>query len=245
MIATMSAPLISPAWRTRAAAVCIVAAFGFAVLAGLVAGSHSTGFDDWMFRELYRHIGDAFAQATLGFSQPALSLSICALTVIAAALARRWDVAVLASVGPGATVVLAKYVLKPALGRVFSSDDLFKALVGRVPNVETYTVTGTFPSGHESAVASTACVLAILCLRAPVARRVRAVLIALIAAWTLIAAIGLVRNFWHYTTDTIGAILLAVAVVVGLALLVDRYLPAVQRRVVRRTTARDQLTWRS
>lgn len=245
MIAAMSAPLISPAWRTRAAWVCVVAVIGFAVLAALVAGSHSTGFDDWTFRELYRHTGDSFAQATLGLSQPAVSISICALIVVAAALARRWEIAVLASVGPGATVLLAKYVFKPLLGRVFSSDDLFRALLGRVPNADTYTVTGTFPSGHESAVASTACVLVILCFRAPVTRRVRAALLALIAAWTLIAAIGLVRNFWHYATDTIGAICLAVAVVVALALVVDRYLPSMEQWVARRTDGRDQLTWRS
>lgn len=218
---------------------------GFAVLAALVAGSHSTGFDDWTFRELYEHTGSSFAQATLGVSAPALSISICAVIAIGAAIARRWDIAILASVGPGATVVLAKYVLKPLIGRVFSSDDLFRALIGRVPNVDTYSLTGTFPSGHESAVASTACVLAILCFRAPVTRRVRIVLLVLIAVWTAIAAVGLVRNFWHYATDTIGAILLAVVVVLGLALVLDRYLSAVQRWLVRRTSARDQLTWRS
>jgi len=245
MIAAMSAPLVTPAWRTRAVFVCVIALIAFALLAALVAGSHSTGFDDWMFRELYRHTGDSFAEATLGFSQPALPIAICALIVIAAAFARRWNIAVLASVGPGLTVLLTKYVLKPLLGRVFSSDDLFKALVGRVPNVDTYTVTGTFPSGHESAVASTACVLAILCLRAPATRRVRIVLLALIATWTLIAAIGLVRNFWHYATDTVGAMLLAIAVVVGTALLIDQYLPTVQRWLARRTAGSDQLTWRS
>jgi undecaprenyl-diphosphatase len=241
----MSAPLIGPAWRTRAAFACAVAALAFGVLAAFVAGRHSTGFDDWTFRELYGHTGATFAQATLGMSQPAISISICALIAIGAAIARRWDIAILASVGPGATVVLAKYVLKPLLGRVFSSDDLFRALIGRVPDVDTYTVTGTFPSGHESAVAATACVVAILCFQAPVTRRVRTVLLALIAVWTLIAAIGLVRNFWHYATDTIGAILLAVTVVLGVALVLDRYLPTVQRALGRRAAARDQLTWRS
>lgn len=241
----MSAPLIGPAWRTRAACACAVAAIGFAVLAAFVAGGHSTGFDDWVFRELYRHTGITFAQVTLGMSQPALSISFCALIAIGAAIARRWDIAALATIGPGATVVLAKYVFKPLLGRVFSTDDLFRALLGRVPNVDPSTVTGTFPSGHESAVASTACVLAILCFHAPVTRRVRVVLLAVIAVWTAVAAVGLVDNFWHYATDTIGAILLAGTVVLGLALVLDRYLPAVQRGLVRRTAARDQLTWRS
>jgi uncharacterized membrane protein len=48
------------------------------------------------------------------------------------------------------------------------------------------------------------------------------VVLGLIGLWALVAAIGLVRNFWHYATDTIGAMFLAVVVVVGLALLIDR-----------------------
>lgn len=235
MIAAMSAPLINPAWRTRSVWVCVVAALGFAALAALVAHGHSTGFDDWTFRELYRHTGATFAQTTLALSQPAVSISICALSALAAALARRWDIAVLASVGPGTTVLLTKYVFKPLLGRVFTSDDVFRALVLRMPEGDTYRFTGTFPSGHQSAVASTACVLAILCLRGSLTRGVRAVALSLIAAWTLFSAIGLIRNFWHYPTDTVGATLLAVVVVVGLALVVDRYLPSVQRWLRGRT----------
>jgi undecaprenyl-diphosphatase len=218
----MNAQLISPAWRTRALWVCAVALIAFAVLAALVAGDHSTAFDDWMFRGLFVHTGNAFATLTLAASSATTSITVCAVIVIAAAVARRWDVAVLAAAGVGGTVLLAKYVFKPLLGRVLGSDDVYHALHGLVPAGASYTVTGTFPSGHESAVASTACVLVIVCCQAAISRRLRAVLLGLIGLWALVAAIGLVRNFWHYATDTIGAMFLAVVVVVGLALLIDR-----------------------
>ena len=240
----MSAPLINPAWRTRALWACALAAIGFAVLAAVVAGDHSTAFDDWMFRRLFAHSGNAFATLTLAVSNAAVPIFICAVVVIAAAAARRWDVVVLASVGPGGTVLLTKYVFKPMLSRVLSTDDVYHALRGLVPPGDSYSVTGAFPSGHESAVASTACVLIIVCCQASISRRLRVALVGLIAAWAVIAAIGLVRNFWHYATDTIGAICLSIVVVVGLALVLDRYFASVQQRVGARA-GRDQLTRRS
>lgn len=219
----MTAPLISPAWRARAVWVCALALIGFALLAALVAGDHSTAFDNWMFRELFEHTGNAFATLTLALSSVAVPISICAVIVVLAARARRWDVAVLACAGPGGTVLLAKYVFKPLLNRQFATGDVYHALAGLVPPGESHAVTGAFPSGHESAVAATACVLVLVCCRASLTRRVRAVLLVAIVAWALIAAVGLVRNFWHYATDTVGAICLAIVVVIGLALVIDRY----------------------
>lgn len=241
----MRAPLIDPTWRTRTVWVCAVALIGFAVLAAVVAGEHATAFDNWMFRELFLHTGNAFATLTLAVSGAAVSITICAVIVVVAARARRWDVALLAAAGPGGTVLLAKYVFKPLIARVLSTDDVYHALHGLVPPGDSYTVVGAFPSGHESAVASTACVLVILCCRAGLSRPLRAIVLAVIAAWALVAAVGLVRNFWHYATDTIGAMCLAVVVVFGLALLLDRYLATVQRRVAARLAARRELTRRS
>jgi membrane-associated phospholipid phosphatase len=241
----MSAPLISPAWRTPALWACAVAAIGFALLAAVVADDHSTAFDDWMFRTLFVHTGNAFATLTLAVSNAAVSIFICGLIVVVAAVARRWDVVVLASAGPAGTVLLTRYVFKPLLSRVLSTDDVYHALRGLVPPGESFSVTGAFPSGHESAVASTAWVLIIVCCQASISRRLRAVLLTLIAAWALISAIGLVRNFWHYATDTIGAMCLATVVVVGLALVIDRHFATVQRRLGARGGTRDQLTRRS
>jgi membrane-associated phospholipid phosphatase len=241
----MTPPLIHPASRTRGILVCAAALTGFALLAALVAGGHSTAFDDWLFRELFLHTGNAFATLTLAISNAAVSIAICALLVVVAARARRWDVVVLASAGPGGTVLLTKFVFKPLVGRMLGTDDVYHALRGLVPPGESYTVTGAFPSGHESAVAATACVLAVLCFQPTMTRRVRALLLGLLGLWTVVAAIGLVRNFWHYATDTIGAILLASAVVIGLALVLDRHFASVQRRIGARLAARRQLTRRS
>ena len=245
MIAAMSASLISPAWRTRTGWVCAVALIGFALLAGLVADTHSTGFDDWLFRELYRHTGDGFARASLGLSEPVVSIAICGLVVVAAAIARRWDIAALAVAGPVGTVLLTEYVCKPLIGRVLATGDIFAALQVRVPNFDEYSYTGVFPSGHQSAVAATACVLVIVCCQPTVSRRLRAVLLGLIGVWTLIAAVGLVRNLWHYATDTLGAMLLAVTVVSAAALALDRYLAPAQIRLAARLGAERQLTRRS
>jgi undecaprenyl-diphosphatase len=241
----MNAPLINPAWRTPAAWVCVIAAVGFAVLAVALAGDHSTAFDDWLFRRLFAHTGNAFATLTLAASNVAVSVGICAVTVVVAALVRRWNVVLLAAAGPGGTVLLTRYLFKPLVSRVLSSDDVYHALRGLVPPGESYSVTGAFPSGHESAVASTACVLVIVCCRLSISRRLRAVLVALVAVWAGVAAIGLVRNFWHYATDTIGAICLATVVVVGLALVLDRYFTPVQRRIDARLAARAQLARRT
>ena len=216
-------PLISAAWRTPLMWGCAVAAAVFAVLAGTLGTGGSTSFDAWMFDELMAHVGNGAAATLLAFSTPALSVAVLALVAVFAALLRRWDVAVLAALGPGVTVLLTREVLKPLLGRELT-----------VPWFSA-TATGSFPSGHESAVASAALVLALIACRLPVSRRVRAGCLAALAVWTVVAAVGLVRNLYHYATDTIGAICLAAAVVPATALLIDSVTAAIQRR------ARDQV----
>jgi hypothetical protein len=196
--------------------ICAIAAAGFAALAGTLGTGGSTSFDAWMFRELYAHVGTTGAAALLDFSTPGVSIGLTALVAVFAALLRRWDVAALAVIGPGVTVLLTHSLFKPALGREF--------VIG------TFSATGSFPSGHESAVASTALVLAIIACRLPMSRRARAAVLAVLAVWTVVAALGLVRNLYHYTTDTIGAICLAAAVVPATALAIDSATAALTRR---------------
>jgi undecaprenyl-diphosphatase len=224
---------------------CIVSLIAFVALAALVAGGHSTAFDDWMFRQLFVHTGNAFATLTLAASSAVVSIAVCVVAVVVGTRARRWDVVTLASLGPAATVLLTKFVLKPLLGRVLATDDVYHALRGLVPPGDSNTVTGTFPSGHESAVAAAACVLVLICCQLRMSRRLRALLVVLSIAWALVAAVGLVRNFWHYATDTLGAVCLAVAVVVGLALALDRYFAVARKRGARSDVDPAQLTWRS
>jgi hypothetical protein len=222
-------PLIDPAWRARALWVCGVAAVAFAVLAAWVSGRRSTVFDTWAFRELYAHTSINVAVTMLGFSAPAVSISTCAIIVLAAVLMRRWDVAALAALAPTVTMMLTEWVFKPLFGRELAVGD--------------FHVTGVFPSGHESAVAATALVLVVLSFQVALSRRARAVLLGVIALWVLVAAVGLVRNLWHFPTDTIGSVLLATVIVLGLALMIDRYWATVVRRVERRSGR--QLTRRS
>lgn len=212
-------PLISVAWRTPLIWTCALAAAVFAALAATLGTGGSTSFDEWMFDELGAHVGAGAALTLLGFSTPALSVTLLALVVLFAVLLRRWDVAALAALGPGITVLLTREVLKPLLGR---------ELIVELNGVE-YSAIGSFPSGHESAVASASLVLAIIAGRLPLSRRARTVFLSVLAVWILVAGAGLVRNYYHYATDAVGAIVLAAAVVPATALAIDA-LAAARRR---------------
>ena len=59
----------------------------------------------------------------------------------------------------------------------------------------------------------------------------RVVVAVLLGLWVGLAAIGLVRNHFHYATDTIGAVGVATAVVLASALLIERRPARFARRV--------------
>jgi undecaprenyl-diphosphatase len=212
----MPTALITDAWRRRLLWASALAVVLVAALAVVVHRS-TTSFDTWMFRELYLHLGTGAAATLLEFSTPALSIGLLGMVVVFAALLRRWDVAALAVLGPALAVVVTKYVLKPSIGRPLTIGE--------------FSVRGVFPSGHETAVASTALVLLIVACRMPLRARARSAVIGVLAVWPLLAAIGLVRNFWHYATDTIGGIGVSVAVVSAVALVIDRYARRASYRV--------------
>lgn len=216
----MPATLITDTWRKPVAWASALAVVLAAALAAVVHGS-STAFDSWMFRELYHHIGTNGALSLLDLSSPALPLGILAIVAVSAALLRRWDVVALAVTGPGLAVGLTKYVLKPLISRPLSQDTVAQ-LFGIHLTTGGFTVDGVFPSGHETAVASTALVLLVVAGQLPLRARGRTVVVTVLGLWTLLAAVGLVRNFWHYATDTIGAICISVAVIGTVALVIDR-----------------------
>jgi hypothetical protein len=220
----MPGPLIADAWRRPAYVVAAVGVVIVAVLAAVVYHGTSTSFDDWVFDRLYPEIGNGAANAMLGFTTPAVSISLLVAVFGGALLVRRWDVAALAALGPGVTLLITEAVLKPITSRVLGP--------GLVLNPFHITVNGVYPSGHEATVASTACVLVLVAGQLPMRRRTRSVFAAVLAAWTVVAAIGLVRSFWHYATDTIGAICLSAAVVLCVAMGIDRYADVMIRRVL-------------
>lgn len=212
----MHARLIADTWRRPLAGVS-VAAVALLVALGVLVHRASTSFDTWTFRELYTHIGAGPASALLGLSAPGLSIGLLGIVVVFAALLRRWNVAALAVIAPAVAVILTKYVLKP--------------LIGRRLTFGTFSVRGVFPSGHETAVSATAMVLLVVACQVPMRRRTRGVIVGVLAVWTTLAAVGLVRNFWHYATDTLGALCVSAAVVPALALVIDRYGARVEARM--------------
>lgn len=207
----MPPPLIAPRWRALAVAAAVAGAAVVVALGALTYHEPGTSFDNWVRRIAVQHIGDSLAPALLDLSNPTAIIAALAVVAAGAAIVRRWDVAVLAVVGPLLAVIVTEQVLKPLLDRPL------------------WTFSGSYPSGHETGVASTAVVLLVVAgqvrLRAPV----RAGIVVVLTAWIVAAAVGLVRNFYHYATDTIGAMGVAAALVLTVALLVD----AVSARVAR------------
>lgn len=233
------AALIAAPRRRPATALVVAGLVGFGLLAIAVAGtSTATGFDTVVKNWLYGHVGAWAASVTLALSEPAMTTSVLIVIALGAALRRRWDVFAWAVVAPTLAIVLAEVVFKPVVGRRslvdLTQNDPYHA-AHRPPGfpavIET---TGyAYPSGHQTGVTAVTVELAVLVLCIPVGRGVRAAILALLALWTLVAAAGLVRNHYHFATDTVGAILLTAACVVGAALVTDA---AVRRR------RRSQLT---
>lgn len=219
----MAAPLISASWRAPLIGVCGAAAVGFAALSIALAHTRSTAFDDWTFRQLYEHVGRVGADVLLVFSLPAVSIGLIGVVTVLAVLRRRWDVAALAVAGTGIAVLLAEWVFKPLVRREIGTPGDYG--------------TAAFPSGHEAGVAAAALVLLIVAYQRPMSRRARVGIAAVLAAWVLAAAAGLVRNLYHYATDTVGAILLCGAVVPAVALTID----AVGTAMTKRATARREV----
>jgi undecaprenyl-diphosphatase len=211
----MPTTLIAPGWRRPV----IVAAAGCAVvvvaLAAIVYHGRSTSFDDWVFRKFYDGIGWSTAHFLLDLSVPTTSIIILAVVVGIALWLRQWQLAALAAFGPLLAIMTTEFVFKPIVGRALHP----AALNGNLP----LSIRSVYPSGHETTVAATALVLSIAATRLPVRLRLRVALIAVFVAWLLASAVGLVRNYWHYPTDTVGAMCLAVTVIGCTALFIDRY----------------------
>jgi membrane-associated phospholipid phosphatase len=80
---------------------------------------------------------------------------------------------------------------------------------------------GAYPSGHETGLVSLLVVLLLVLLQAALSRAAKAVGVTLLALWAGVGAVGLVRGHYHFATDTIGGIGVALACVLGVALVID------------------------
>ncbi|HZZ52058.1 MAG TPA: phosphatase PAP2 family protein [Pseudonocardia sp.] len=140
----------------------------------------------------------------LDVGEPAVAVVVVLALAAVALLLRRPRLAVLAVVGPGITGVVTTG-LKPLVGRLHEG-----ALA--------------YPSGHTGFATAFGLVVALMVISLVGPRLLGAGLIlvvgAVIAGGTM--ALALITQQWHYPTDTLGGFATAVAIVPGVALLIDR-----------------------
>ena len=105
-------------------------------------------------------------------------------------------------VGPPVAMILQSTVLKPIIGRT-RGEEL------------------AFPSGHTTSVTSIAIAMAVIVLSIPLAPKVRRWLLAALVVVPFAVAVCLVGRQYHYATDTVGAVGLALAVVLPVAVIID------------------------
>lgn len=230
--------LIAPRWRPVA---LVAALISLAVAVGLSVLSYhhgTTPFDNWAVRVTFHHIGPHGGLTLLKISNPLISFGVLFVVAAAAAVLRRWDLVVLAAVGPAVAVLVTEEVLKPIVARFMSLHDLTG---GAVPDLYGVYV-GAFPSGHETGVASAAAVVLIAAGQFRLHAAARLAVLDLLALWMLLAAIGLVRNLYHFATDTIGAVGVSLAVVLGTALLIDRWYAPIAQRMSRTADPAEPLS---
>jgi membrane-associated phospholipid phosphatase len=183
----------------------VVAVLVFGVLAERYGGGASARWLDHRLQSLVGAPGPArsISDLVIVFGS-ALSVVVLAvlLTGLALALGHR-RLAVLMIVGPGLTG-LATVLLKPLIGRTFNGEF-------------------AFPSGHAGGATALGIVAALLLISVlRTALRTSAVLLAVgavLSGGTM--AFALIASRDHYPTDTIGGFCIAVAVVLGSALIIE------------------------
>jgi len=136
-------------------------------------------------------------------------LSVAAFVVglaLGSAALGRWRTVLFAVLGPTAAVFVTELLLKPLVGRTRG---------GQL----------AFPSGHTTGTAAVATVVLVLFLgsawlASPMAK---AMLTLLGLGVSVAVSVALVDRNWHYATDTLGGICVAVASVLVVALVIDKF----------------------
>jgi undecaprenyl-diphosphatase len=169
-----------------------------------------TGLDARFSSWVGKTFSTSALETALKLTTPGWVTGIIALTALFVLLQRRFRLATVAALGPAIAVVLTEYVLKPLVHREFGGTVVVN---GR----ELY----AYPSGHETGVASLTTVLVLVLIAYTDSRMALLAGVAAAVVIDVVAAIALVGNHYHFVTDTVGAIALSVAIIVGLALAVD------------------------
>lgn len=213
---TTTRRLVPERWRPLAQS-AITAGLGVAFVLGVLTFHDGwTSYDSWMLGRLQAYIGPWTAGQLVGFTEPPVSIALIAFAAVGAAAVRRFDVALFAVAAPVVAVVLSSEVLKPLIDRPGPLIVNGQLRTGDF---------GSFPSGHQTGVTSTALVLFLVACQVPLRRRARVASGAVLLVWVGIASVGLTRAVFHYSSDTVGAVGVSTAVVLGTALAVDRWAP--------------------
>jgi membrane-associated phospholipid phosphatase len=201
-------PLLPPSLRRPTAAVMVVAASVFAVLALRYAGGSSARWLDYRFQSVVDDITPRPRALALliQIGSPAVVVTSAILTALACLWFGRRRLALLAIVGPGLAGAITT-LSKPLIGRTVDGD-------------------WAYPSGHTGGATSLALVAAFVLVALLRPNRLSAAM--LIGASGVLAGatmtVLLVAADWHYATDAVGGFLVAVAAVLGCALLIDALL---------------------
>jgi membrane-associated phospholipid phosphatase len=205
-------------WPRVAVGLLVSAAAVVTLLAVRVHGKTSGNrYDNKIDSWIQRTVPDTVLRHALHLTDPPFVVALLGSVAIIGSALRRWDVTALAVFAPGLAVVLTEQVLKPVVHR---------SAIGPVHTVETAGVFA-FPSGHETGIASLVAVLGLLLLGSTVRPARKIAGLAVLSAVLVAAAGALVGLSFHYATDTIGAIGVAIAATVGVALVIDRVSAAV------------------
>jgi undecaprenyl-diphosphatase len=207
-------------------------AASIAVVAFLGALVHDDTHGNWFDNGVLRVVRDVFPDWTqrtaMHLTDPPLVLGLLVSIALVGLLVRRWDVTALAILAPAVAVLLTEEVLKPLVHR---SNTVVTHGLGQSEAL-------AYPSGHETGLASLTCVLGVILLSSAVRNSRKLLWTAVLALATVAAAIGLVGQFYHYATDTVGAVGVALAVTLGTGLLIDRTTARI--RSMRRELANDR-----
>jgi membrane-associated phospholipid phosphatase len=201
-----SRPLL--ARRPLVGFVIAAAVGGMVALGDRYAGARGPGhLDASIDRRLQQHLGGhpRLLLDLVDLANPATTVLTCAALCLAFLLLHRWRLAFLVVVGPAVCTGLVDVVFKPLFDR---------RLAGGL----------SYPSGHTAAASALALVVIIAMIGPnrpswPALYRFFVVLIAACGAAAVAAA--LIGGGYHYATDTVGGLLVAIATVLSVALLID------------------------
>jgi membrane-associated phospholipid phosphatase len=198
----------------RAALAVIAACVAVVALLGALVYDDTGGnwFDNGVLRVIRDVVPDWVQGAAMHLTDPPLVLGLLVSIAIVGLLVRRLDIAALAVLAPAVSVLLTEEVLKPLVHR---SNTVVTHGLGQSEAL-------AYPSGHETGLASLACVLGVILLSSRVRNGRKLLWAAVLALAVVAAAMGLVGQFYHYATDTIGALGVALAVTLTAGLLIDR-----------------------